>query len=222
MGNGEEFLVNCWHCGAQFNAYEAPFCNHVDASKVCPFCLQCSCDAPPKYKEDFIRNCPKKMFEEKISRQEGRDLKLGEILLNAGKINETQLNTAIKDQSISKKPLGEILMSMGLITDEELKIILVDQKDMTKLNLDKFEVDFNLVDRIGKKFCLHYRIIPIEFVKMDKQKILRFVVGSKEDLHRIKLIDALKNIVLVPYLADPEKVNALLEEIKSEDILILK
>ena len=222
MGNGEEFLVCCWHCGAYFNAYEAPFCNHVDSTKVCPFCLQCSCDASSEYKQEFVRKCPKKLLEEKISRQEGKDMKLGQILLNSGKVSEDQLNTAIEAQKLSKRPLGEIFMMMGLITYEELEMILVDQKDLTKLNLDKFEIDFSLVEKIGKKFCLHYKIIPIEFLKMDKQRILRFVVGAKEDLHRLKLIDSLKNIVLVPYLADREKVDALLEEIKQEDILVLK
>ena len=222
MGSGEEFIVTCWHCRTAFNAFETGFCNHLSPTFVCPFCLKCSCDAPEQYKQDFIRNCPKELLEGKSAAEEGKDMKLGEILLKAGKVSKEQLNRAIQEQSLSKRPLGEILITMGLISHEELELILLDQKDLTRLNLDKFEIDFNLVEKVGKPFCLRYKIIPIEYVKFADQKILRFAVAAKEDLYRLKLTDALKGIVLVPYLADKEKIETLLKEIETEDILVLK
>jgi hypothetical protein len=222
MGSGEEYIVSCWHCRTAFNAFETAFCNHLNPTIVCPFCLKCSCDAPDQYKQDFIRHCPKKLLEEKIAAEEGKDLKLGEILLKTGKISEYQLNRAIQDQSQSKRPLGEIFIRMGLISFAELELILLDQKNITRLNLDKFEIDFNLLEKVGKPFCLRYKIIPIEFVEFDDQKILRFVIAAKEDLHRLKLTDALAGFVLVPYLADKAKIEALLKEIEEEDILVLK
>jgi hypothetical protein len=60
MGNGEEYIVLCWHCQASYNAFEVPFCSHNDPTKVCPFCLKCFCNAPAQYKTDFIRKSPKK------------------------------------------------------------------------------------------------------------------------------------------------------------------
>ena len=221
MGN-DEYIVCCWHCGAAFNAFEVPFCTHMDATKICPFCLKCSCDAPEQYKKKFTQNCPKKLLEEKISQQEGKELKLGEILIKAGKISEDQLNTAIERQKTGKRPLGEIFMMMGLITYNELKMVLVDQRELAFINLDKFEVDFPLVEKVGKKFCLHYRFVPLEYVKMDNQNILRFAIANKADLYRLKLVKGLKDIVLVPYLADKKKIELLLEEIRDQDFLVLK
>ena len=222
MGSSDEYIVCCWHCGAGFNAYESPFCTHMDATKICPFCLKCSCDAPEQYKNDFTQNCPRKLLEEKISRQEGKELKLGEILIKAGKISEDQLNIAIERQKLLKRPLGEIFMMMGIITYDELEMILVDQRELAFINLDKFEIDFALVEKVGKKFCLYYKFVPLEYVKMDNQKILRFAIADKANLYRLKLVKGLKDIVLVPYLADKQKIDALLEEIRDQDILVLK
>jgi len=220
--SSDEYIVCCWHCGVAFNAFESPFCTHLDPTKICPFCLKCSCDAPEKYKKDFTQNCPKKLLEEKISQQEGKELKLGEILIKAGKISQDQLNIAIKKQKLLKRPLGEIFMTMGVISKQELEMILVDQRDLAFINLDKFKIDYALVEKVGKKFCLHYKFIPLEYVKMDNQRILRFAIGDKANLYKLKLVKGLKNIVLVPYMADKEKIDALLEEIKDQDILVLK
>lgn len=222
MGSREEYIVCCWHCGAAFNAFEAPFCTHLDATNICPFCLKCSCDAPEQYKKDFTKNCPKKLLEEKISQQEGKDLKLGEILIKAGKISEDQLNTAIEKQKLVKRPLGEIFLNMKVITYDELEMILVDQRELAFINLDKFELDFALVEKVGKKFCLYYKFVPLEYVKMDDQKILRFAIADKANLYRLKLVKGLKDIVLVAYMADKQKIDALLEEIKDHDIKVLK
>jgi hypothetical protein len=221
MGS-EEYIVNCWHCRAEFDAFEVPFCNHLDPTKICPYCLKCSCDASEQYKKDFIQNCPKKILEEKVSQQEGKDLKLGEILIKLGKVSESQLNLAIERQKLEKRRLGEIFMMMGLITHEELEMILVDQRELAFINLDKFELNFSLVKKVGKKFCLYYKMIPLEYVIMNNQKILRFAIGEKENLYRLKLVKGLKDIVLVPYLADKKKIELLLEEIKAKDIQVLK
>jgi hypothetical protein len=149
-------------------------------------------------------------------------LKLGEILIKAVKISEDQLNIAIERQQLLKRPLGEIFMMMGLITHHELEMILVDQRDIAFINLDKFKIDYALVEKVGKKFCLHYKFIPLEYVKIDMQKILRFAIGDKANLYQLKLVKGLKDIVLVPYMADKKKIDALLEEMKDQDILVLK
>ena len=218
----DEYIVCCWHCGAAFNAFEVPFCTHMDPTKICPFCLKCSCDAPEQYKKNFTQNCPKKLLEEKISQQEGKELKLGEILIKAGKITENQLNIAIERQKLENRPLGEIFVMMGIINRHELEMILVDQRELAFINLDKFEVDFALVQKVGKKFCLHYKFVPLEYVKMNNQKILRFAIGDKADLYRLKLVKGLKDIVLVAYMADKKKLELLLEEIRDQDLLVLK
>jgi hypothetical protein len=223
MTGGEEYIITCWHCAAPFNAYEASFCKHFDPTIICPFCLKCSCDAPAEYKKNFVKNSPGKLLEEKLQLEDGRDLKLGEKLIKAGKITGNQLKEAIENQELLNKRLGEVIVMMGLATEKELRIFLVDQKEIDEIDLEKTQIDFSLVKRVGIASCLKYKMIPLEYLKSDKEKILRIAISSKQDLQRLKSKWAkqLMNIRLIPYLANKEKINALLKEFVDDDGLDL-
>lgn len=224
MNNVKEYIINCWHCGADFNAVEAPFCNHSAPTKICPFCLHCSCNASKKYKDNFIKGSPKELLEEIVVLQEGRRPKLGEILIKAGKLTERQLKEAIGQQNLVNRPLGEILVMMGLITLEELRIFLVDQQEIDEIDLEEqaFRIDFSLVKKLGKEFCLTHRMIPFEYVEIDNEKILSFVISSKDDLVRIKFSGELKDYTLIPYMTKKEHFDPLLEKVKNIDDSLLK
>ncbi len=222
MAGAEEYIINCWHCRADFNASDASFCKHNDPTKICPFCLKCFCDAPETYRKEFIEKSPRTLLEEKIQAEEGRDLKLGEMLIKAGKISDNQLKIAIQEQKILNKPLGEIIVMKGFLTKEELGMFLIDQKQIDEINLEKFKIDFSLVKKLGITICLRYRIIPVEFVEIEKERILRIAAASKEELHRFKSANLFKDIILLPYLAKKERIDELLEIIKIEDFLVIK
>ena len=220
----KEYIISCWYCDAEFDAIEAPFCNHSSPTKICPFCLHCFCDASKKYKNNFIKNSPKELLEEIVVLQEGGRPRLGEILLRAGRITERQLSDAIEQQNLVHRPLGEILLMMGLITLEELRIYLVDQQEIDEIDLEEtaFRIDFSLVKQLGKEFCLSHRIIPFESVQIDNENILRFVISSKNDLARIKFSGELKDYTLIPYMTKKEHFDPLLERIKNIDDSLLK
>jgi hypothetical protein len=222
MESKQEYIINCWHCGAVYDAIEANFCNHDDPTKTCPFCLQCFCDAPINIRNQFIRNSPKELLEEKIRFQEGADDKLGELLIKRGKITELQLSNAIQKQAIEKKQLGEILIEMNLVTENELRVFLSDQKEFDEFDFSKFLLNYDLIDELGRQFCLGYQFIPLELVEDNDEKIFRFVVSSKEDFKRLKASPRLEGHVLIPYLGDQETIHQLLREIRDGDVLVLE
>ncbi len=222
MSSEDVYIVNCWHCTAAFNAYEVSFCNHKDPTKICPFCLKCSCDAPQSYKDNLIKQSPARFQTEKKRLLQGKDTRLGEMLVKSGKILQSQLIAAIMEQEQLRKPLGEIIVKMGLLTEAELRLFLSEQKEIEEINLDKFELDMALVEKIGKPFCLRYHVIPLDFVKIDIEWIFRFAISSKEDWKKLKASFQATDVVLVPYLAPKEQVDRLLEEIEDESILVLK
>jgi len=218
----EEYLMMCWFCNSQFEAAEASFCSHIDPTLICPFCLKCACEAPEEYKNNFLKNCPKKVLEEKLILESRKSLKLGEILIRAGKITKENLISAIEKQKVFNKRIGQIFIMMNLLTHEELSLYLMEQKSIEEINLKNFEIDFDLIDKIGKEFCLAQKIIPIEYYETNGERILRFVIYSIEDLLKLRTCKELKDFVLLPYNAPQEEVQRLLKEIKESDILVLK
>lgn len=217
MESKREYVIGCWHCGAPFDAIEASFCSHPDATKICPFCLNCFCDAPREYKDKFVKNSPKELLEDKMLAEEGGARKLGELLVKAGKITPTQLNKAVELHRINKRQLGEILVMMRLVTKEELKIFLIDQKQMEEIDLSNHKLDLPLVEKLGHPLCLGYKFIPLELVESEKETILRFAVSIRDDYIKLKQSDRLSRYVLIPYLSDPGDVRKLLEEIQEDN-----
>ncbi len=216
METKREYIVKCWYCGAEYNAFEAPLCQHRNPTKVCPYCLHCICGAPEAYKADFMGKCPKELLDDMSIQKGAENPKLGEMLVRSGKITREQLREAIERQSILKKKLGEILVMMGLLTPDELRLYLVDQKWTDEIDLHDFKLDMGLMERVGKDFCWRQRMIPIEYYRIGSDKILSFAVGSKDDLTQIRQSERLRDLVLIPYIAPREQVEKLLEEIRRD------
>lgn len=59
-------------------------------------------------------------------------IRLGEILLEAGKINLVHLSMALDVQRFKKVPMGEIFVAMNLITTKDLEQALFVQQTIQK------------------------------------------------------------------------------------------
>jgi hypothetical protein len=222
VNGNNEYIMRCWFCTCEFDVGETSFCNHTDPTLICPYCLKCGCEAPDEYKNDFLKNCPKKILEEKLILESRSSLRLGEILIRAGKITRNNLIAAIEKQQTFKERIGQIFIMMKLLTPEELSIYLREQKGMDHIELTGFELDFDLVEKIGRQFCLQQKIIPIELYQLNSKKILRLVIYSGDDLLKLKKSGELRDYVLIPYDAPRENIDQLLAEIYDYDVVLLK
>lgn len=192
----------------------SPWCNHSNPTKICPFCLKCFCDASDEYKKEFLQKSPPQMVTELISPPPQLYLKIGEVLVKAGKITEDQLQKALNKQRILKKKLGEILMMMSLVTPDELQLYLLNQKSLEEIDLRNVDLDLSLVQRIGKEFCLDYKIIPIEIQEIKDGEVFRFAFYSLENLNRLKRKSEFKRFKLIPYMAKKEDIQSILDNLE--------
>ncbi len=198
--------IKCWNCLSVFQEEEADWCAHSPATKICPFCFKCGCQAPEKMKEEQIKK--ETNFEVK---------KIGEILLEAGKLEPGHLQEALSLQKVIKKKIGEILVMMSLINENELKLYLLNQKKIEKIDLKNQQVDLAAVDKLGEQLCLNYKIIPIEVEELQNSKMLRFAFYSFDQLDKIRKSEDFKNFRLIPYLAEEKDIHDLLELIADSE-----
>lgn len=87
--------------------------------------------------------------------------RLGDILLEAGKINNVQLESALKIQATSSKRLGEILLDIGFLTEIEMIDTLSKQLSITKVDLEKIYIDPEVARCIPKNAAQKHILIPI-------------------------------------------------------------
>jgi len=88
-------------------------------------------------------------------------LRIGEILIQQGRLTPEQLAEFLRLQRESGKPLGQILMDNNIITAEELKQILGAQLGIPHVWLRQGLVDPRVVPLVPKEKALRFKIIPM-------------------------------------------------------------
>lgn len=94
--------------------------------------------------------------------------RLGNILVNAGKITGYQLQDALKSQKILGKKLGEILLDSKIITEEDIIEAIEQQTGIKKVDLNTINFDRKAITLIPQNLCEKYILIPFGF---DNNKI---------------------------------------------------
>jgi type IV pilus assembly protein PilB len=213
----DTYFISCWHCQAEFDAAAAPDCSHASPTKTCPFCLKCFCDASKEYKKKYLKNCPKELLAEYTDARNSGYMKIGEILIKAGKISLDQLRIALDKQRIVGKKLGEVLIMMSLVTPDELQLYLLNQKSVETIDLKNLKVNGDLIRQVGKDFCLDQKIVPIEIQEIAGGRMLRFAFFSLNELPKLKKSSELQDFKLIPYLAPKEEIENLLQNLENAE-----
>lgn len=94
--------------------------------------------------------------------------RLGNILVNAGKITGYQLQEALKSQKTLGKKLGEILLDSKIITEEDIIEAIEQQTGIKKVDLNTINFDRKAITLIPQNLCDKYLLIPFGF---DNNKI---------------------------------------------------
>ena len=86
-------------------------------------------------------------------------MKIGEFLLNDGKISQEQLDTALELQKKQPGKLGSVLIRQGYITEEDIAQVLSKQFGYPSINLSKFDIGEKVLELIkpdmARKHIIH-------------------------------------------------------------------
>lgn len=91
-----------------------------------------------------------------------KKLKLGELLLYAGKITETQLETALDIQKKTGKRLGEVIVAERLATEDDIIEVLEFQLGIPHVDLDKYQINSSVATIIPENIVRRYELIAID------------------------------------------------------------
>ena len=133
--------------------------------------------------------------------------RLGDILLEAGKIQLAQLNRALETHRKTKRRLGEVLVSEGLITEGEIADVLAQQLSLERVDLDKTFVQQDIARSIPKEVAQKYLAIPI-YIRDDK-----LVVAMSDPLNMFAIDDIcfITQKKIQPAVATKEQIERAIE-----------
>ncbi|MCP4147773.1 MAG: type IV-A pilus assembly ATPase PilB [bacterium] len=88
-------------------------------------------------------------------------MKIGEFLLNDGRITAEQLQNALEVQKKEPGKLGSILIRLDYVTEEDIAQALSKQFGYPSINLSKFDIDEKVLELIKPEIARKHVVMPV-------------------------------------------------------------
>jgi type IV pilus assembly protein PilB len=113
--------------------------------------------------------------------------RLGEMLVGAGLITETQLEHALREQKMNGGRLGSTMVRLGYIGEDDLINFLCIQFGVPAVNLRNFKIDDQVVNLIPTDLINKFLVVPIN-------RVGSTLIVATSDPSNISAIDDIKFI----------------------------
>ncbi|RLB76499.1 MAG: hypothetical protein DRH06_05815 [Deltaproteobacteria bacterium] len=133
--------------------------------------------------------------------------RLGEMLLEAGLIDQFQLESALSLQRNLGGQIGSALVKLGYLPEETILEFLESQVKYSRVSLQELEVPESLMALLSAERMLELMVIPIELRKTGNEKLLRIAMTDPTNL---KLVDDLQfatGCKVIPVLAVEDEIE---------------
>ena len=142
--------------------------------------------------------------------------KLGTLLINAGLINEQQLEDALNEQQESGEKLGNILVDKEYISQQKLIEFLAKQFKVQSIDLNDVVVDPGLLKTVPPKTASKYNVFPVR----REGRNLYLAMSNPADVFAIEDIKFTTNLNIVPLVASDRVIKNYIEKYyESQEIL---
>jgi type IV pilus assembly protein PilB len=116
--------------------------------------------------------------------------RLGEILLEAGIINETQLQQALEYQQMWGQRLGSALVAKGFLSEEMLMRVLGSTLNMPIVDISRIRVAPEVIKIVPQKLAEKYDVVPIALESKGGGR--QTLIVAMADPLNIEAVDQLK------------------------------
>jgi len=133
--------------------------------------------------------------------------RLGEMLIEAGAIDQAQLKVALADQRRWGRPLGRTLVELRLIREDDLVRVLARQLGMQSVDLDRLEVPPLVIELIPGHLARQHNVVPFA-------SPMKFIDVAMLDPTNLGVIDEIRirtQLNVRPYLAGPKMIERALD-----------
>ncbi len=88
-------------------------------------------------------------------------VKLGEMLLKAGLVDQAQLTEALESQKANGEKLGFNLVQLGFVQEDDITQLLSEQYGVPSINLRHFEIEESVINLIPSEVAQKYLVVPV-------------------------------------------------------------
>lgn len=133
-----------------------------------------------------------------------KSVRLGDLLIDLGKITIEQLDNALLEQRNTNKKLGEILVEKKYFTENELLEILSDQTGIERVNLSNFNIKQRAVVLIPEVLARRLVLIAVDLDR--NRNIITVAMSDPLNIYAIEDVKMATGMQVKPLLASKSSI----------------
>ncbi|HEY0015946.1 MAG TPA: hypothetical protein VGC13_06490 [Longimicrobium sp.] len=139
-----------------------------------------------------------------------RPIRLGEMLVQMGRVTADEVERALAHQHAHGGYMGDALVALGILTRDELWWGLANQHDIPFVHLRPENIDHELAARVPAAWAAEHRVLPVLWDE-GRVTVVMPEVGGLERLEEVRLMTGAREVV--PALTSPEAIADLIEAV---------
>jgi type IV pilus assembly protein PilB len=137
-----------------------------------------------------------------------KTMKLGDLLIFTGKINNDQLTEALRLQKKTGQKLGEILVELGWVNEKDIISTLEDQMGIERFDIQNNVVEPEIPKLISENLARRYNAIP---VKINGER-LTVAMYDPLNIYAIDDIEIATGLKIEPVLASKKAIVSAIDQ----------
>jgi len=139
-----------------------------------------------------------------------KKVRIGDLLISQGLINEGQLEIALREQKIRNTKLGETLIALGFISQDDFADVLSTQMGIGIVNLRQVGIDENAIKLVTEDLMKKYVLIPFAFDEKNPN-MLKVAMADPMNFSAIDDVAIVTNMEVVPYFCPSVQISLQLD-----------
>ncbi|MGI8865796.1 MAG: hypothetical protein ACR2G1_03570, partial [Rubrobacteraceae bacterium] len=139
----------------------------------------------------------------------GETRRIGEILVDQGKVTEEQVNEALEIQKTDSRSLGKIMVAKGFITNDDLAVALAMRLDVEFVDLAESSVDQEMLELFDEVVLQQHNAVPL---KIEHGRLL-VAMSSPNDLFARSDLTISAGYPVTPVIASHDSIQLLHERV---------
>ena len=133
--------------------------------------------------------------------------KLGQILLDEGKVTLSDLESAIAIQKSEGKKMSQVLVEKEIVSEESMVDAISKEIGVEKIDLAEVKIDKKVLKLVSQNLCKKYNLIPFE---IDGKKI-KVALADPLNIFAIDDVRIVTGMKVETYIATKTQINKCIE-----------
>lgn len=145
---------------------------------------------------------------------------LGDLLLEAGLIDQFQLDSALSYQRNLGGQIGAALVKLGYLPQDTIVEFLATQQLYARVSLEELRVDSLLLELLPLERMQQLTVFPVELRYQGNEKVLRVAMVDPTDLRLIENLQFITGCRVLPLVATEDDIQRAIRNNEDDSVYL--